>query len=182
MTTLGSILFFTIFIAIPLLFIIIFVVDENDPNCIVIRILKGIGVSILFEAMFLILFGCIVMASHDASKSYVPIDSTCVQQRIYTNLGDTNSNDFLIGIKNEHGSITYNFFVEDSGVFKLDAVKTDNFNIVYSNVKYPTIEYHKKAHIYPTKFLWIFDENDYVTSDCGEDLTRRGTIYLPNKK
>ena len=182
MTTLGNILFLTIFIAIPLLFIIIFIVDENDPNCIVIRILKGIGVSILFEAMFLILFGCIVMVSHDASKSYVPIDSTCVQQRIYINLGDTNSNDFLIGIKNEHGSTTYNFFVEDSGVFKLDAVKTDNFNIVYSNVKYPTIEYHKTAHIYPTKFLWIFDENDYVTSDCGEELMRRGTIYLPNKK
>lgn len=182
MTILGNILFWTILIAIPLLFIIIFIVDENDPNCRVIRILKGIGVSILFEAMFLLLFGCIVMASHDASKSYVPIDSTCVQQRIYTNLVDTNSNDFLIGIKNEHGSTTYNFFVEDSGVFKLDAVKTDNFNIVYSNVKYPTIEYHKKAHIYPTKFLWIFDENDYVTSDCGEDLMRRGTIYLPNKK
>lgn len=181
MTTLGSILFFTIFIAIPLLFIIIFIVDENDPNCIVIRILKGIGVSILFEAMFLILFGAIIMVSHDASKSYVPIDSTCVQQRIYTNLVDTNSNDFLIGIKNEHGSTTYNFFVEDSGVFKLDAVKTDNFNIVYSNVKYPTIEYHKKAHIHPTKFLWLFDKNDYVTSDCGEDLTRRGTIYLPKK-
>ena len=182
MTILGTILFFTFLMGIPITFIIFSIVDENDPNCIVIRILKGIGVSILFEAMFLILFGCIVMVSHDASKSYVPIDSTCVQQRIYTNLVDTNSNDFLIGIKNEHGSTTYNFFVEDSGVFKLDAVKTDNFNIVYSNVKYPTIEYHKEAHIYPTKFLWIFDENDYVTSNCGEELMRRGTIYLPNKK
>ena len=167
---------------IPLLCIIIFIVDENDPDCQLVRILKGVGVSILFEIVFLGVFGCIVIVSHDDSKSYVPIDSTCVQQRIYTNLVDTNSNDFLIGIKNEHGSTTYNFFVEDSGVFKLDAVKTDNFNIVYSNVKYPTIEYHKKAHVYPTKFLWIFDENDYVTSDCGEELMRRGTIYLPNKK
>ena len=167
---------------IPLLCIIIFIVDENDPDCQLVRILKGVGVSILFEIVFLGVFGCIVIVSHDDSKSYVPIDSTCVQQRIYTNLVDTNSNDFLIGIKNEHGSTTYNFFVEDSGVFKLDAVKADNFNIVYSNVKYPTIEYHKKAHVYPTKFLWIFDENDYVTSDCGEELMRRGTIYLPNKK
>ena len=182
MTILGNILFWTFLIGIPLLCIITFIVDERDQDCQLVRILKGIGVSILFEILFLILFCCIIMASHDASKSYVPIDSTCVQQRIYTNLVDTNSNDFLIGIKNEHGSTTYNFFVEDSGVFKLDAVKTDNFNIVYSNVKYPTIEYHKKAHIYPTKFLWIFDENDYVTSDCGEDLMRRGTIYLPNKK
>ena len=181
MTILGNILFWTILIAIPLLCIISFIVDENDPDCRLVRILKGIGVSILFEIAFLGVFGCIVMVSHDASKRYIPIDSTCVQQRMYTNLVDTNSNDFLIGIKNEHGSTTYNFFVEDSGVFKLDAVKTDNFNIVYSNVKYPTIEYHKKAHIYPTKFLWIFDENDYVTSDCGEELMRRGTIYLPKK-
>ena len=182
MTILGNILFWTFLIGIPLLCIITFIVDERDQDCQLVRILKGIGVSILFEIVFLGVFGCIVMVSHDASKSYVPIDSTCVQQRIYTNLVDTNSNDFLIGIKNEHGSTTYNFFVEDSGVFKLDAVKTDNFNIVYSNVKYPTIEYHKKAHIYPTKLLWIFDENDYVTSDCGEELMRRGTIYLPNKK
>ena len=181
MTILGNILFWTFLIGIPLLCIITFIVDERDQDCQLVRILKGIGVSILFVAMFLILFGTIIMVSHDDSKSYVPIDSTCVQQRIYTNLVDTNSNDFLIGIKNEHGSTTYNFFVEDSGVFKLDAVKTDNFNIVYSNVKYPTIEYHKKAHVYPTKFLWIFDENDYVTSDCGEDLKRRGTIYLPKK-
>ena len=181
MTILGNILFWTILIAIPLLCIIIFIVDENDPDCRLVRILKGVGVSILFEIVFLGFFGCIVIVSHDSSKSYVPIDSTHIQHRIYTNLVDTNSNDFLIGIKNEHGSTTYNFFVEDSGVFKLDAVKTDNFNIVYSNVKYPTIEYHKKAHIYPTKFLWIFDENDYVTSDCGEELMRRGTIYLPKK-
>ena len=181
MTILGNILFWTFLIGIPLLCIITFIVDERDQDCQLVRILKGIGVSILFEIVFLGVFGCIVMVSHDASKSYVPIDSTCVQQRIYTNLVDTNSNDFLIGIKNEHGSTTYNFFVEDSGVFKLDAVKADNFNIVYSNVKYPTIEYHKKAHVYPTKFLWIFDENDYVTSDCGEELMRRGIIYLPKK-
>jgi hypothetical protein len=95
-------------------------------------------------------------------------------------LVDTNSNDFLISIKNENKYKTYNFYVKDSNnIFTLDEVKTDNFNIVYSDIQYPYIEYHRQANTHPTKFLWILEKDSCITDDL-DGLYRRGTIYLPN--
>lgn len=180
MTVLGMILFWGLLFGIPCLCIIAYVVDE-DLDCLFLRILKGIFLTIVCELLFIIAFGAIVTISYDSSKSYIPIDSTCVQQRIYTNLVDTNSNDFLISIKNENKYKTYNFYVKDSNdIFTLDEVKTDNFNIVYSDIQYPYIEYHKQAKIHPTKFLWILEKDSCITDDL-DGLYRRGTIYLPKK-
>lgn len=180
MTVLGMILFWGLLFGIPCLCIIAYVVDE-DLDCLFYRVLKGICLTIVCELLFIIVFGAIVTISYDSSKSYIPIDSTCVQQRIYTNLVDTNSNDFLISIKNENKCKTYNFYVKDSNnIFTLDEVKTDNFNIVYSDIQYPYIEYHRQAKIHPTKFLWILEKDSCITDDL-DGLYRRGTIYLPKK-
>ena len=181
MTVLGMILFWGLLFGIPCLCIIAYVVDE-DLDCLFLRILKGIFLTIVCELLFIIAFGAIVTISYDSSKSYIPIDSTCVQQRIYTNLVDTNSNDFLISIKNENKCKTYNFYVKDSNdIFTLDEVKTDNFNIVYSDIQYPYIEYHRQAKIHPTKFLWILEKDSCITDEDLDGLYRRGTIYLPKK-
>lgn len=180
MTVLGMILFWGLLFGIPCLCIITSIVDDNDLNSIFCRILKGIFFSIGFELLFIITFGAIVAISYDSSKSYIPIDSTCVQQRIYTNLVDTNSNDFLISIKNENNYKTYNFYVKDSNnIFTLDEVKTDNFNVVYVDTQYPYIEYHRQAQTHPTKFLWLLEKDSCITDDL-DGLYRRGTIYLPN--
>ena len=94
---------------------------------------------------------------------------------------DTNSNDFLISIKNENKYKTYNFYVKDSNnIFTLDEVKTDNFNIVYVETQYPYIKYHRQAKTHPTNFLWIFEKDSCITDDL-DGLYRRGTIYLPKK-
>lgn len=181
MTVLGMILFWGLLFGIPCLCIIAYVVDATDLDCLFYRVLKGIFCTILCEALFICVFGAIVCISYDRSKSYIPIDSTYVQQRIYTNLIDTNSNDFLMIVKNGNGGYkTYNFYVKDSNnIFTLDEVKTDNFNIVYSDIQYPYIEYHRQANTHPTKFLWILEKDSCITDDL-EGLYRRGTIYLPN--
>ena len=146
MTVLGKILFLGLLFGIPCLCIISFIVDDKDLDSIFCRILKGIFFTIFCELLFIIVFGLIATISYNSSKSYIPIDSTCVQQRIYTNLVDTNSNDFLISIKNENKYKTYNFYVKDSNnIFTLDEVKTDNFNIVYVETQYPYIKYHRQA-------------------------------------
>jgi hypothetical protein len=182
MTVLGMILFWGLLFGIPCLCITAYVIDDNYLDSIFCRILKGIFLTIVCELLFIIAFGAIVTISYDSSKSYIPIDSTCVQQRIYTNLVDTNSNDFLISIKNENKCKTYNFYVKDSNnIFTLDEVKTDNFNIAYSDIQYPYIEYHRQAKIHPTKFLWILEKDSCITDDDLDGLYRRGTIYLPKK-
>ena len=182
MTVLGMILFWGLLFGIPCLCIIAHVVDDNDLDCLFYRVLKGIFLTIVCEFLFIFVFGMIVYISYDTSKSYIPIDSTCVQQRIYTNLVDTNSNYFLISIENENKYKTYNFYVKDSNdIFSLDEVKTDNFNIVYSDIQYPYIEYHRQAKIHPTKFLWILEKDSCITYDLLDGLNRRGTIYLPKK-
>ena len=180
MTVLGMILFWGLLFGIPCLCIIAYVVDDSNLDCLFHRILKGIFLTVVCELLFILVFGAIVCISFDSSKSYIPIDSTCVQQRIYTNLVDTNSNDFLISIKNENEYKTYNFYVKDSNnIFTLDEVKTDNFNIVYSDIQYPYMEYHRQANIHPTKFLWILEKDSCITDDL-DGLYRKGTIYLPN--
>ena len=180
MTVLGMILFWGLLFGIPCLCIITSIIDSNDLDCLFYRVLKGIFLTIVCELLFILVFGAIVCISYDSSKSYIPIDSTCVQQRIYTNLVDTNSNDFLISIKNENEYKTYNFYVKDSNnIFTLDEVKTDNFNIVYSDIQYPYMEYHRQANIHPTKFLWILEKDSCITDDL-DGLYRKGTIYLPN--
>ena len=182
MTVLGMILFCGLLFGIPCLCITAYVIDDNYLDSIFCRILKGIFLTIVCELLFIIAFGAIVTISYDSSKSYIPIDSTCVQQRIYTNLVDTNSNDFLISIKNENKCKTYNFYVKDSNnIFTLDEVKTDNFNIAYSDIQYPYIEYHRQAKIHPTKFLWILEKDSCITDEDLDGLCRRGTIYLPKK-
>lgn len=181
MTVLGMILFWGLLFGIPCLCIITSIIDANDLDSIFYRVLKGIFLTIVCELLFVLVFGAIVCISYDSSKSYIPIDSTCVQQRIYTNLVDTNSNDFLISIKNENEYKTYNFYVKDSNnIFTLDEVKTDNFNIVYSDIQYPYIEYHRQAQTHPTKFLWLLERDSCITNDL-DGLYRRGTIHLPKK-
>lgn len=180
MTVLGMILFWGLLFGIPCLCIITSIIDDNNLDGIFFRIFKGIFFTIACELLFIIVFGAIVTISYDSSKSYIPIDSTCVQQRIYTNLVDTNSNDFLISIKNENEYKTYSFYVKDSNnIFTLDEVKTDNFNVVYADTQYPYIEYHRQAQTHPTKFLWILEKDSCITDDL-DGLYRRGTIYLPN--
>lgn len=181
MTLLGQILFWGLLFGIPCLCIIAFIVNDNDLDNLFCRILKGIFCTILCELLFISVFGAIVCISYDVSKSYIPIDSTYVQQRIYTNLVDTNSNDFLMIVKNgKEGYKTYNFYVKNSNnIFELDEVKTDNFNVVYADTQYPYIEYHRQAQTHPTKFLWILEKDSCITDDL-DGLYRRGTIYLPN--
>lgn len=179
MTIFGNILFWGLLILIPVITIIAFAVDDRGFSSLLCRIMTGFGFSILLELLFIMIFGLMATLSFDESKSYIPDESTQVQQRIYSNLTDANSN-FLILIDNENGYGTYNYFIKnDNDIFILDKVKSDNFNIVYSDTQYPYIEYHTQAQTYPTMFLWIWDKEDGLTLNP-KGLSRRGTIYLPN--
>lgn len=179
MTIFGNILFWGLLILIPIITIIAFAVDDKGFDLVWLRVLSGFGFSMLLEILFILIFALMASLSFDESKSYIPIESTCVHQRIYSNLTDANSN-FLILIASENGYETYNYFIKnDNNVFILDKVKSDNFNIVYSDTQYPYIEYHTQAQTYPTMFFWIWDKEQCITLDP-EGLSRRGTIYLPN--